>query len=116
MTLDESPPSFEYRVMRHAGPRGRAGEGGNVPKEPGALRQSTSVLLGTSGVGLSGEQRPLPALPDPPLGAGCVGMGARPGLETHFLKRTEGWEGVGTGGMGGLVSLKLNVLISGGRY
>lgn len=50
-----------------------------------------------------------------PWGQG-VGMGARPRLETHFLKCTEGWEGVGTGGVGGLVSLKLNVLISGGRY
>lgn len=85
MTLDESPPSLEHRVMRHAGPHGGAGEGGNVPKEPGALRQSTSVLLGTSGGGLSGGQRPLPALPDLPLGAGC-GHGSQTPAGNSLLK------------------------------
>ena len=63
MTLDESPPSFDYGVMRNAGPRGGPGGGGNVLEGPEARRQSASVLPGTSGAGPSGgaEAPPCPS-------------------------------------------------------
>lgn len=47
MTLDGSPPSFEHRLMRNAGPRGRPGGGGNVLEGPRGPQTEASVIPGT---------------------------------------------------------------------
>lgn len=52
-------------------PRGRAGGGENVPKEPGPQTERLCPGLGTSGGELSWGAEPLPALPDLPLRPAC---------------------------------------------